>query len=292
MKKAQPFVGLNVMGIEMGEQLGKVAGFVINPDSGRVDYLLLERDIWYGEMRALNYDAVLGVGEFAVTTNNSKEIYSVSQKPEIISLLEKDIQLVKAGVITRSGEYVGVITEYYIDEKTGKIAGCEICGEKGEMLGIIPADKVITFGSKYIVIDDNREEFLLQELSGTPQAVLPADGDAPGSAVREEEPAGGSIPEPAVESVEKPAEEAVEEEKAAEEEKTPEEKAPEEKAAEDPLELFEARQRQYLLGKKAAKKIIGAGGKVIVDEGEIITNEIIELAVADDKYIELTMNVK
>ncbi|GBF35390.1 hypothetical protein DCCM_4513 [Desulfocucumis palustris] len=290
MKKAQPFVGLNVMGIEMGEQLGKVAGFVINPDSGRVDYLLLERDIWYGEMRALNYDAVLGVGEFAVTTNNSKEIYSVSQKPEIISLLEKDIQLVKAGVITRSGEYVGVITEYYIDEKTGKIAGCEICGEKGEMLGIIPADKVITFGSKYIVIDDNREEFLLQELSGTPQTAVPADADgkdASGSAVLEEESGGVSIPEPAVESVEKPAEEAVEEEKAAEEQK-----AAEAKVAEDPLELFEARQRQYLLGKKAAKKIIGAGGKVIVDEGEIITNEIIELAVADDKYIELTMNVK
>lgn len=269
MKKAQPLVGLNVMGIELGEQLGKVAGFVINPESGRVDYLLLERDVWYGEMKALNYDAVLGVGEFAVTTSNNKEIYNVSQKPEIISLLEKAVQLVKAGVITRSGEYVGVITEYYIDEKTGKIAGCEICGEESEMLGIIPADKVITFGSKYVVIDDNREEFLLQELSDTNQAVASVTGnDLPGPAPREEQPAADSIEESA------------------------EEAAGDEKAAEDPLELFEARQRQYLLGKKAAKKITGDGGKVIVDEGETITSEIIEMAVADDKYIELTMNVK
>jgi hypothetical protein len=66
----------------------------------------------------------------------------------------------------------------------------------------------------------------------------------------------------------------------------------EEKAMEDPLELFEARQRQYLLGKKASKVIIGNGGKVIVGEGEIITNDIIERAVSEDKYIELTMNVK
>ncbi len=269
MKKAQPFIGLSVMGIDNGEQLGKVAGFIVNPDSGRVDYLLLEREVWYGEMKAMNYDAVLGVGEFAVMTGNGKEIYAVSERPEIVALLEKGVQLVNAGVVTRSGEYVGVVAEYIIDEKTGNIAGCEISGEGADkILGVVPADKVITYGAKYIVIEDGPDQFLVQEISDIAPGQVPALSEtqfSPQSAAVEEKPA----PEP-----------------------SPVDVIAEVQEETDPVELFEARQRQYLLGKKTAKKITGAGGKVIVEEGVVVTNDIIESAVAEDKYIELTMNVK
>lgn len=280
MKKAQPFIGLSVMGIDDGEQLGKVAGFIVNPDSGRVDYLLLERELWYGEMKAMNYDAVLGVGEFAVMTGNGKEIYAISERPEIVALLEKGVQLVNAGVVTRSGEYVGVVAEYIIDEKTGNITGCEISGEGADkILGIVPADKVITYGAKYIVIEDGPDKFLVREISDIAPGHVPAlleTHSSPQPAAVEEKPA----PEPA----------AVEEKSAPE--PSPVEVKTEVQEETDPVELFEARQRQYLLGKKTAKKITGAGGKVIVEEGVVVTNDIIESAVAEDKYIELTMNVK
>lgn len=272
MKKAQPFVGLPVMGIDSGEQLGTVAGFVINPDSGRVDYLLLDRELWYGEMKAMNYNAVLSVGEFAVMTENGNEIYLVSERPEIVSLLEKGVQLVNTGVITRSGEYVGAVSEYIIDEKTGNIAGCEISAEGADkMLGIVPGNKVVTYGAKYIVIEDGHDKFLAREISDISAAAVPAP------------PKAQSSPQPSAVEKKPAPEQPPAEIKAEVQEMT---------LSGDPLELFEARQREYLLGKRSAKKITGAGGNVIIEEGAVITSDIIERAVSEDKYIELTMNVK
>lgn len=254
MKKTRQFMGLPVMGIEKGEELGKVYGLLVNPDTGRVDYLLLDRQMWYSELRSLTYDAVLGVGEFAVTTQNDREICPVGSMPEVVSLLEKRVQVIKAGVMTRSGELVGSITEYYIDEKTGKIIGCEMSKNgDGNIAGIIPAEKIITFGPRYIVIEDNPDGFLGRELPGAVESSGPSGGepsvavDAPGVPVQTE--------------------------------------------PEDPVELFESRQRQYLLGKKASRKITGPGGQTIVEEGQRITEDIIENALTADKYIELTMNV-
>ena len=272
MKKVQFFVGLPVMGIDKGEQLGVVAGFIVNPDTGRVDYLLLERDVWYGEMKAMNYDAVLGVGEFAVMTANGNEICYISERPEIVSLLEKGVRLINAGVVIRSGEYVGVVSEYIVDEKTGDIAGCEISSEgRDKIIGIVPGNKIITYGVKYIVIEDGLEEFIVSEICDTVANVVQRPVNTkplPQSAAVKENPALEPPPLAAI----------------------PEER--EKKVTDDPLELFEARRREYLLGKKASKKITGADGKVIVGEGEAITDEIIERAVSGDKYIELTMNVK
>lgn len=254
MKKTKQYLSLPVMGVENGEQLGKVEGLLVNPGTGRIDYVLLDRQFWYGEMRALPYDAVLGIGEFALTTRNGQEIAPVGAQPEVITLLDKDVKVINAGVMTRSGELVGVVTEYYIDEKTGKVAGCELSQSgNGGIAGIIPAEKIITFGSKYIVIEDNPETFLGQDMSDQP-GVTAQPRVEQSEGVAGQETAGSAEPE-------------------------------------DPVELFELRQRQFLLGKKAVRKITGPGGRIIVEEGARITEEIIEKALAADKYIELTMNV-
>ena len=54
--------------------------------------------------------------------------------------------------------------------------------------------------------------------------------------------------------------------------------------------LFEQRQKEYLKGRKATKTIISGSGTVIIRQGEIITDEIIELSRQNGKLIELIMN--
>jgi uncharacterized protein YrrD len=245
MKKTQQVLGLPVIEISSGEQMGSVSGIVVNPEQGKVECLLLDRTSWYGEMRALPFGAVLGIGEFAVTISQGNEVFPVSAKADLVSLLERNIQVIKAGVMTKSGKYIGTVSEFEMDDKSAKILGCEIVTEDGGSL-VIPGEKVLTFGAKFLVVEDGyMEQNNLQE--------------------------------------NKPAE------------KGPEPVKPAAKAKNDPIpdpvEVFEARQRQYLAGKKATKKIVGAGGQVIVGEGQVITEEIIEQALAADKYIELTMNV-
>ena len=56
--------------------------------------------------------------------------------------------------------------------------------------------------------------------------------------------------------------------------------------------LFEQRQKRYLSGRKATKTILNPSGSIIVNEGSIITDELIEIAKNNGKLIELVMNNK
>lgn len=251
MKKTQQILGLPVIEISTGNQLGNVSAIVINPDQGKVESFLLNREKWYGEMRSLPFGAVLGVGEFAVTVQNGSDVFPVSEKTDLAAILEKGIQVVNAGVMTKSGRYVGTVAEFVVDGQSGKIAGCEVnAGEDGAF--VVPGEKVITYGSKFLVIEDGHESYVVKELSEAKSSRAAKDS--------------ASLPQSVKDTVKG-------------------------EAASDPVEVFEARQRQYLVGKKATKKITGPGGQVIVQDGEVITGEIIEKALAADKYIELTMNV-
>lgn len=245
MKKTQQVLGLPVIEISSGEQMGSVSGIVVDPDQGKAEYLLLDRLRWYGDLRAIPFGAVLGIGEFAVTISKGDEVFPVSAKSDLVSLLERNVQVVKAGVMTKSGKYVGTVSEFALDSRTGKILECEIATEDGDGF-VMAGEKVVTFGAKFLVVEDDCED---------------RSENSPKKSKMES-------PEPV--------------KTAAKAQDAP---------LVDPVEVFEARQRQYLAGKKATKKIVGTGGQVIINEGETITGETIENALAADKYIELTMNV-
>ncbi len=61
---------------------------------------------------------------------------------------------------------------------------------------------------------------------------------------------------------------------------------------ESPSELFEMKQRRFLLGKRVTKRVLCESGQMLVDEGEIITDEILDRAKAEGKLVELTMNIE
>ncbi|MFZ5647498.1 MAG: PRC-barrel domain-containing protein [Bacillota bacterium] len=251
MKKTQQILGLPVIEISTGNQLGNVSAIVINPEQGKVECLLLDREKWYGEMRSLPYGAVLGIGEFAVTVLNSSDVFPVSAKADLTAILEKDINVVKSGVMTKSGKYIGTVSEFVVDDKSGKVTGCEVNAEDGGVF-VVPGEKVITYGSRFLVIEDGHGDYVVKELSEAKTTSVVKDPVSP---------------------------------------LQPENEKVKGLTSGDPVEVFEARQRQYLAGKKATRKITAPGGQVIVEEGEVITGEIIEKALAADKYIELTMNV-
>jgi len=55
-------------------------------------------------------------------------------------------------------------------------------------------------------------------------------------------------------------------------------------------ELFEERQRQYLRGRKSTKNITDNHGMIIVREGEIINDQVIDRVKKCGKLVELVMN--
>lgn len=155
MKKSQEILGLPVFSIVDGRKLGQVKDLVINPEEGKVDFILVSNGSWYVGARVLPFKAVMGVGEHAVTTESETHLTSINETSSANSLLQRNIEVKGNRVLTNKGNLVGVVSEYEIDESTGKLVRLEYKTALDETkIEIVDAENVLTFGADVIVIKE------------------------------------------------------------------------------------------------------------------------------------------
>ena len=272
MKASQEILQLPVLSIREGKQIGVLKRLVLNPEEGKVDYLLLEDGAWYLRFKVIPFEAVQGIGEFALTVADRNSISYISEDPKLLDLLEKNIYLPGLKVLSNKGRFLGTINEYYVSESTGEITGCQITPVDGDSpAGIIQKNAILTFGREFLVVEEMAEESLVtnnKDLSAEP----PDTGKAfaPPEKPDEVSKLDANLPGPPALAEEKQ----------------------EEKQMVDEFKQFEELQRQFLLGKKLTMQIVADTGEVVAEEGETITEEIIERAKVADKFIQLTLNVQ
>ena len=63
-------------------------------------------------------------------------------------------------------------------------------------------------------------------------------------------------------------------------------------APDDSAKKFDEKNRKFLLGKKASRRIEADNGLVIVEEGGEITEEVLQKAKLTGSFVELSMNVR
>jgi len=277
LKNSQQVLGLPVLSIEEGKRIGIVKHLVLNPEQGTVDYILVEDDAWYLGFKTIPFEAVQGIGEFGLTIENRSFLSAVSDHPEVIGLLEKDLRLPGIKVLSKKGRLVGTISEFIIDENNAKIVGCQLTPVKSEKpAGIIPRKSILTFGRDFLVVEEKIEDMLVAELQETGDIFQDNTPDNSQEIINNDE----------LEiKVEAPAAPIL-----ATAQDTPVAKSEEQPV--DALKHFEEQQRKYLLGKKVTMKIVADNGEVIAEEGDTITSEMIERAKAADRYIQLTLNIR
>jgi len=251
MKQSAEIVGLPLISILSGCEVGSVRDLIINPDQGAVEYLLITRGPWYSSPQVLPFSAVLGVGEDAVTTESEASLTALEQSAEARKLLERGVKVIGTRVMTRKGKFIGQVEEILIDEESGQIAGCLLASRgEGEAPLLIPSDKVLTFGPQVLVVAETAG-------GGEPSPGLPpkqaekSSDDRPQAAVNQAAYENGGS-----------------------------------------LQVFEERQKRFLLGKRVGRTIVADSGEVIAREGETVTEEMLEKAKQAGKYLELTVAVE
>lgn len=321
MKKTQKILGLPIISISDGMEVGKVKSIIINAEKGAIDYIVVDSGIQIFSARVIPTENILGIGEYALTIENESVITDISRIPAAINLLQKDIRVKSTKVLTKKGRLIGEIGDIYIDvENCCKITGLEFIEDiTQKKVKLIPRESVITFGKNLVVVIEDVEATLLD----TPQQ-LESDEQS-----FEQEKKNlidlGIIEQPETESFdvsEAAYQEQIESEPVNEDELTEEYAAAAEQAIEQIVQaqaetavpselqnnneapaaqtsaemsaasLFEQRQRQYLNGRKATRTIVDNYGTVIIAEGSVITNEVIDEAKQKGKLIELVMNNK
>jgi len=302
MKKSVDILGLPVISITEGRELGMSKTLLIDAPNRVVAAITIEDEDWYRGVKLIPYDNVIAVGEDAVTINNSENILTLDAAGDFETLLDDNIRVIGTKAITRTGVIQGNITEIFIGED-GSIEKCEITTPEGST-SEVTADQVSIFGKEVTVISPEGDAGKKSDAAAAPAApavTAPAAPEAAAEPVAEaapvtEEPAPvAEVPadEP-TSTVEEPVAEAPAEEPAPATEAAP---APEEPAAE-PAEdksaerVNEDRHRRFLLGKKATRTIKMDNGVVIVEAGADITEEVLQKAKLGNKFIELSMSAQ
>ena len=310
MKTSAEILGLPVISITEGRELGMSKTLLIDAKNGAVAAITIEDDDWYRGVKLIPFESVIAVGADAITITNSENILTLEDAVDFENLLDENVRIIGTKAITKAGTIQGSVSEIYVGDD-GKVVQCEISDPQGNFLDNISAEQISIFGKQVTVIDSG-------SVTATASPAMPAT-EAPAAPALEAAPTFAETPaaEPSAESVPEPAPEtpAVPDMSTAEptEEPTPESVA--EPAAETPAEApapepaaapetaedsaekaaakaTEDRHRRFLLNKKASRRITTDTGVVIVEAGGDITEEVLQKAKLANKIIELSMNVQ
>ncbi|MBQ7515788.1 MAG: PRC-barrel domain-containing protein [Schwartzia sp.] len=297
MKKSAEILGLPVISITEGRELGISKTLVIDAVAGAVAAITVEDEDWYRGVKLLPYSAVVAIGRDAVMVISSGSILTLVEAVDYEAMLDANIRVIGTRAITKSGTINGMVREIFVDGE-GRIESVQVVKAQGEET-MIPADAIAVFGKQVTVVG------------------APGDGarrertvSAPVPAASEPEPAAEMTPrpEPVPEPVPVMPEAAPEPEIVIEPEIAIEPALRPRKAAgrtmrtaksagglEKTTAAYKAtmnRHRRFLLGKKAGRDIVAGSGAVIVRAGEEITEAVLQKAQLAGKLVELSMNTQ
>ncbi|MBY6037049.1 PRC-barrel domain-containing protein [Fictibacillus nanhaiensis] len=152
MKKSNDFIGLPIICIQDGTEAGRVKSLVVNSKQGIVDFLIVEQEDWELRIRAVPFEKVVSVGEFAVMIEDRYSIVDLTEIPIANQLTQKKLNATGSKLIDTKGQLIGEAKEYFIDEKDGSIIGIEIALQSNVV--VFAADQVITYGRDLIVNEE------------------------------------------------------------------------------------------------------------------------------------------
>ena len=267
MKTSAEILGLPVISITEGRELGMSKTLLIDAKNGAVAAITIEDDDWYRGVKLIPFESVIAVGADAITITNSENILTLEDAVDFENLLDENVRIIGTKAITKAGTIQGSVSEIYVGDD-GKVVQCEISDPQGNFLDNISAEQISIFGKQVTVIDSG--SVTATASPAMPAAETPAAPAFEAAPTFAETPAEAPAPEPAT--------------------------APE-ATAEDPAEkaaakATEDRHRRFLLNKKASRRITTDTGVVIVEAGGDITEEVLQKAKLANKIIELSMNVQ
>jgi len=288
MKPTKEIIGLRIISILEGTQVGVVKGIVLNPQAKTMDFVMVDQPTDMFGAKVIPFADILGLGEFAITIPNPGVIQDVAQNIDAQNLLKQDTRVIGTKVLTKKGQLIGEVKEILIDEETGKIAAC-LFESQGKMHQV-EVEQVITLGKELLIvegfpsvtnhqtIEPNREKQIQ-----TPHVPAQVEDFAVVTDLAEEKYVA--------------AETYVAEETAVAEaidvalEVDPPEVVVSLNEAETNFNLFEQRQLQYFIGKKVEKDIVLDNAEVL-RAGERITPDVVTHITTRSTLMEVTSHLK
>ena len=156
MKKSVEILGLPIISITEGRELGTSKTLLIDAKNGVVAAITIEDDDWYRGVKLIPYESVIAIGEDAVTITHSDNILNLEEAGDYERFLNENIRVIGTKAITKSGRIQGKVTEVFIGEG-GKIVKVEITTPEGST-NEVTSDQISIFGKQVTVVDADAEK--------------------------------------------------------------------------------------------------------------------------------------
>lgn len=292
MKKSEEIIGLPIISITEGRELGMSKSLLIDAKNGSVAAVIIEDEDWYRGVKLLPYSSVIAIGEDAITITGSENILTLEDASDYEAMMDANIRIIGTKAITKTGTIQGTIAEIFVGEN-GVIEKCTIENPNGDEEDI-DASQISIFGKQVTVIDQQAEEKKTEPVKKKEPKASSKKTEAKKVVIvaPEPEPEPEPIPEPEPVSEPEPEPEPVPEPEPIPEPEPEPTPAPEEAKVSAADKATEERHRRFLLGKKATRKITTDSGVVIVEAGADVTEEVLQKAKLANKFIELSMNIQ
>lgn len=268
MKRSIEIVGLPIISIIDGQEIGKVKSLVINPEKGSVDFLTIEHEDWQVSVKAIPFKKVIGIGEYAVTIESESSVIDLNEIPIANSLVNKKIRITNTKVMTRKGQLLGEVLEYFVDDETGNLLGTLLKVADREVA--LASDSVLTYGKDIIIVKEDASDKFLEsvEYLVNPQVAVTIEETAEDAIITEAPLQSNTA---SMEEINRQAKEEDEE-----------------------IAALKQRQIEILHGKRVLKDIPGNNGDVLIVEGTILGEAEITRAQEEgpNVIVELSMNVE
>lgn len=156
MKKSVEILGLPIISITEGRELGVSKSLLIDAKNGAVAAITIEDDDWYRGVKLIPYEAIIAIGEDAVTITHSENILNLDEAGDYERLLVENIRVIGTKAITKTGRIQGKVTEVFVGDG-GKIEKCEVTTPDGTV-NEVTAEQISIFGKQVTVIDFDEEK--------------------------------------------------------------------------------------------------------------------------------------
>lgn len=155
-RRRSGLVGLPVITLDGGRQIGEVEDVICSAPDGRIIGFILRGGGWLAGRRVYPYEEVEAVGPDAILVRNPRAVLTTRKQKELNRLRERHISLVGKRVLSRDGHDIGVIDDLLFDETGGRIVGYGISGGIVQDLlagkGVIAADLPMVWGDEAVIV--------------------------------------------------------------------------------------------------------------------------------------------
>jgi uncharacterized protein YrrD len=172
LRKARDLIGLPVLAVDSGKQLGHAKDLLID-ETWHIKGIVIETKHWFSSLKYIESADIIACGDDAITIPNGNVIRSLDNEARMIAFLSGTRKIKGLPVITIGGQQLGMVEDVYLEQEWGRqIIGYEL--SEGFISDVkdgrkwLPMPNLATWGEDAIIVpvhskQDLEEPFVSKE---------------------------------------------------------------------------------------------------------------------------------